>query len=586
MKKVLMVLPLAFLAACFTEGGGNKPTVKSFRLTYCNSDKDCGSDFQCSPVYCPDKCIPGADGKCLPCNNGYAGRCLPKPQNPCGAITCPAGQVCKEFCTGFCDTANMECKDVACTASCVPEQTGCSKDSDCKAGYHCEVACAKCLAGETGPTERSSESVRCIGDESCVGQCVKNPDTCDFDKDCKDGFICEPVMCADICNSDGKGGCLPCNGGHYGQCVPEPATGCKSDAECGPGKRCQEVCTGWCDAFASSDAPDSFCKSECHGECVAQGGDCGSMKCPEGTECQVVCSACAGEAEKAYAAAGAEGAGGPTHCGECAAQCVPVGPPVTQCDKNEECPQGMHCEPVYCALVCQPDGAGGCLPCNGGKLGECVPDAPGGCSSDKDCKPGERCETTCVGACEPMGGCHEQCTGTCVPASGGCKSDQDCGPGQRCEQVCTVGCATPEAAYSGAAEPSSAPKDCGGGCIGQCVTVAEPKKCNSDADCGPGFVCEPVYCADYGADKCYADGKGGCGPMPPCNGGYFGECVPTPVTGCKDDNDCKPGEMCQVQCLEVCPPGTGCARSAWANACQSRPGAARTRHARLVSSAR
>lgn len=113
------------------------------------------------------------------------------------------------------------------------------------------------------------------------------------------------------------------------------------------------------------------------------------------------------------------------------------------------------------------------------------------CEDDSDCDPGS--------VCEPSGpSCGKN---QCVQ---GCHENHDCAPGQTCTAVTCVTCPCP-----GYCEP------------------AGPVPCTSDADCGPGTVCE-------------LEGPG-CGPNSYC------------VPGCHANADCGPGETCNtVQCF-TCP---------------------------------
>ncbi len=530
--------------ACGGGGGGQgQPQVQSFPLQTCDQDTDCQDGFFCSPVYCADRCIPDGSGKCLPCNEGKIGECMPDPIRSCDDVTCSPGDQCEVTCTGSCD-ATGQCHDVACDATCLPQPKSCQTDADCGAGKHCEFLCLKGCTEPVFAESGASRAEKCPGME-CQGTCVDNPPPpvkCSADADCPEGFVCEPVLCPMMCAPDGKGGCLPCNGGYPGVCVPKPASGCQTDADCQDGEFCQVVCTGFCDAFAAGAASDAAApcfEEKCFGQCVPAG--CGGG-CPEGFECVTVCPDCGPAVDCQF---------------PCEERCVPAKPEPGQCNQDSDCPAGFHCEPVFCTMACAPDGKGGCLPCNDGFLGQCVPDTQEGCRDDSECAPSERCQIYCMGLCDPAGGCGEVCQGVCV-AQAGCTSDDECGEGFHCEWVCTAGCgyATPAGAPR-STDPASPPCDpTAGECFGQCIPNSPPEQpCDQDSDCPAGFVCEPVLCTQ--AEYCLPDPSGGCVP-PPCNEGHLGVCVPAPQQGCQSDAECAPGERCEIYCTGLCDPATGC----------------------------
>ncbi len=548
---------LCLALACGGGGGQGQPQVQSFPLTTCDQDQDCNEGFHCSPVYCEDKCLPDGRGKCLPCNGGKVGECLPNPPTPCDEVNCPPGDQCVLMCNGACDPAAGECKDVACVTACVPAPEQCRTDADCGSGRHCEFLCLKGCTEPAFAGAGASRADRCP-DMECLGTCVDDPPEpvkCSEDADCPEGFVCEPVLCPMMCAPDGQGGCLPCNDGFLGQCVPKPVSGCQTDVDCQAGEFCQVVCTGVCDAFAAGAASDSSApcwEQECFGQCMPMSG-CAGVDCGPGYQCIEVCAAC----PEPRFATGTPKAGEMPPCGECLPQCVPVGPQPGPCNDDGDCPAGHHCEPVFCDMACVPDGQGGCLPCNDGFLGQCVPDAQQGCRDDAECAPGEKCQVYCMGLCDPTTGCGEVCQGVCV-AQGGCTSDDECGEGFHCEWVCTAGCgyATPDGAPR-STDPASPPCDpTMGECFGQCVPNPPPEQpCDTDADCPAGFVCEPVLCVQ--AESCLPDASGECVPLP-CNEGHLGVCVPAPQEGCQSDEECALDERCEVYCTGLCDPASGC----------------------------
>jgi hypothetical protein len=548
----MLVGALALLAAgCEAAGGGSKPGTQTFPLTYCDGDSECGTDLECTPVFCPDVCTPDGQGGCVPCNQGKRGQCLPKPGNHCGDdVTCTQEEACVKTCVGVCNPHTGQCTDVACKFECGPAP--CLGDADCQDGKVCDIGC---VYGAFDPAT-GFKAADAAAQGLCVGTCVTPVVTrkCDGDADCAAGEVCEAVLCAMLCASDGQGGCLPCNDGFAGVCVPEPQEGCKSDADCGDGQYCSIACGATWDAFAPADK--AMAPEECVGQCVGSG--CGaSGDCPEGFRCEQVCTACASEAQGAAYMGGDADANGmmaPPDCGQCYGQCVPVSHPDDPCNVDADCPAGQVCEPVFCTMACIPDGTGGCLPCNGGHLGTCVDRPQSGCQDDAACAPGEVCQVACTGYCDPTMGCGDQCQGVCVPAAQGCESNAECAPGFHCELMCTGAC--PPMPMNAAGDAMPVDPGCGDtACRGQCIQDAPlPGKCNADADCPPDQQCEAVYCADY----CAADGQGGCLP---CNDGFFGVCVPRPQQGCQSDAECGPGEACKAYCMGSCDPNGGCSES-------------------------
>ena len=558
------------MGGCFETTSGSTP--QTFDLVYCDTGAECGADFECSPVYCADKCVPDGQGKCASCNAGKFGKCMPKPLATCGDLACATGEVCQTMCTGACNAPASggadagKCVDVACEVACVPAVVKCTADADCGNGSHCETVCATGCAAATSAADRAGlwAGPTCPTAD-CYGTCVKNAPAavkCNLATDCPEGQVCEGVMCPAICVSDAKGGCLPCNDGFFGVCIAKPV-GCQSDAGCPADQRCVLSCGGVCDAFAPG------CTSQCIGQCVAR-LTCANVACGTGYQCQEICTACAGEATT-----GAAGEAAPTQdraqpylpptCGDCLPQCVPIAPTPAKCNADADCGAGMHCEPMYCTMQCVPDRNGGCLPCNDGFLGQCVQDPVTGCKTDADCPVDQACQTYCMGACDPTTGCTDACQGVCLPKEKGCTADADCASGQVCEWLCTDTCGAPKGAPAN--DAAFRAPDCTGQCYGQCVASPVQTKCNADADCPAGDVCGPIYCATPAADAsgagaampCYPDANGGCGTPLPCNDGFLGLCIPKPTQGCQADVDCPAGDQCQVSCMGGCGAGRGCA---------------------------
>ncbi len=270
-----------------------------------------------------------------------------------------------------------------------------------------------------------------------------------------------------------------------------------------------------------------------------------------------------------------------------AAQCSPgqscedgkcVGDPMT-CFGDDDCPAGTYCDylpqpPCECPdHYAEPGdeeaGRAACL-CATDALwagGQCMPDnkPPVECTSDLDCGAGLVCELTeiCADMCgvEPAPGegdgevpddmkkpgdcwaCAVE--GICVEDTQpqDCWSDYDCDPGEYCDYYM----------YGGGGAWAPCECDCGDDedCVclpceapaGQCIPLPDPPKseCYDDDDCAPGQVCELLEsCGGFMPFDC--DGDTDC--IAPCE--MIGLCVDAPESECFEDADCDEGFVCEL----------------------------------------
>lgn len=256
--------------------------------------------------------------------------------------------------------------------------------------------------------------------------------------------------------------------------------------------------------------------------------------------------------------------------------CLADGTCGRECERNEDCPDGVACDnagsaPTFTCLsgpACTTDSN-----CTLGRScidGECVSLPP--CDDDAACEPyGRICESTlfgqkrCVPRCQnasdcgfgrtcQAGRCRQQCFGdqTCLEAGticdGGvcvaaeCRTLADCGAGELCTSssrgrcqaytACEVNeeCASDDF-YCGTPSPCPPGFDCTGTKI--CL---ERARCVSDRECGAGSYCEGLRCRD--AEPCSERSE--CAEGTDC---VAGMCVPFVCRG-ELDCDLDAGEIC------------------------------------------
>ena len=210
-----------------------------------------------------------------------------------------------------------------------PSEGECAEDSQCPAGYTCEVtggsSCA-CPAGEACDCGAPVEYRSCV------------PGPCASDADCGDGMVCATyeVPCAGVdvpCSSDGNCGEPPpsCESETKSICAPRWVLPCQVDADCGSGFTCEETeictCSGGGGTPTEPDSPG--------------GGDSGSGSSGEAPDAMPPADDCTCEPS------------GTKYC-----HAVEV-----TCSDASACPSGWTCETYTSAIDCAaPDPADGSEP--------------------------------------------------------------------------------------------------------------------------------------------------------------------------------------------------------------------------------
>ena len=354
----------------------------------CSSDRDCAAGQRCvSPEY-----EAGDEGRPAP-----RGVCIPGPRECLADSDCAPGERCllpdcatEADCRGFCEPFSQECR----------------ADADCGVGEVCRqdpthpCSWGPCPMHEPAPPMLCLPACSSLDERSCsqrpdcggvYGSACDSSGNCTPDREfrCEDANgTCEPVLCDMWCPNgfqrDARG-CEIC------ACIP----GCRSDADCAPGERC-EAAMETCDPA---------------GNCAAYEGVCRPAGCRVDHECGpgMVCLGCP-----------------PNALCELPGVCAPQG----ACLSDANCAAGESC--IFLMYDCLGEDG---LPCWG--FGFCSSAEPG-CTSDSDCAAGQRCELldscTALGCPPPGGVCrdlgcegldetsclrHPGCSATYVPSGQG-----------------------------------------------------------------------------------------------------------------------------------------------------------------------
>lgn len=458
---------------------------------------------------------------------------------PSSGGVCPAGtdpEDCRERCETAADCPPGEfCRDGACVPS---DDQGCTRDDDCDADEHCDLASGECVA-ET-PPGGCMRSADCGPGEVCnlqTNTCMAAAGgECEIDADC--GL-------RDVCRD---GACVPVGGGEAGHA-------CDGPAQCPEG-----ICIT--EAESAGQLPGGLCAADCLDDADCNGGLCALLDanfgifgciaaCRRSEDCRAdwVCYpdpaapspycvpdcrlvGCGGAACDAATGLcdGGGGGGGPDSC---------------RFAFDGFCDEPLGCEPGTDTTDCEGGGGDFCPYTNDGECDEpflCAPgtDAAdcgggGGCMADVDCAAGQICRN-----------------GACVadPAADGSEGSR-CGPngpfcdgGLRCYGSNGGGtCRTPCNANA-----NEGAGDCGRAEICVALEACDPVFAQCDGFCFPDDGCVPgdtarscgvpAYCDIIGpAAACIAPGPGAVGDA----------CAPPGALGCREGLACYAG-----RCAETC----------------------------------
>lgn len=99
-------------------------------------------------------------------------------------------------------------------------------------------------------------------------------------------------------------------------------------------------------------------------------------------------------------------------------------------------------------------------------------------------------------------------------------------------------------------------------CLAPASAFAE-SECDTNADCGEGFVCETVSTPCAAPPPCDSVDGGECPEPPECDPEPEGQCRPAPPESCDTASDCDAGLVCVTYTYETCSGGvpTDCASS-------------------------
>jgi MYXO-CTERM domain-containing protein len=445
----------------------------------------CSIDAECTSGHCVDGVCCNADctGQCEACNQtDHVGQCTPIPKGELPARGRPGCAGGDGQCGGQCDGNT--------TRSCVYPGPGVS----CQAAK-CENGIATLVAFCDGGGHCPADSQQtCPTGYECEGDlCAGGPSACVAENDCNSDQFCSGGVCRE---RNGAG------------------TACNTSAECASGicvdgVCCTDPCTGQCEACNVAGS---------EGTCIpVVGAPVGSRQAcaSDGTVCAGSCDGAVGD-RCAY-----KGAGTACRPGTCKNGLAEL---AAFCQGNGACAprQQQSCDPLTCDTAAV----------------QCA----GPCKANTDCKTTEFCAAgMCVG---------KQTNGATCGSPSHCVSGH-CVDGRCCDTACDGQCAScDQVGHLGTCMAiAGAPRDgrpsCQGG--GACGGFCEGTNAATCALPGATEVCGEGFCANGVATK-----------APTCNGAAT--CVIPPVascdpyqcdddkvscrTGCRDDNDCTTGLVC------------------------------------------
>jgi hypothetical protein len=454
MRQTLMLATMAVMTACGATGNTPWDQNHDGLITACEglNPLACSATAGCERVAtaCTMICRDDGHGGCVPCEAVDACRPTPPSQVGCNnlpASLCAAMPMCELVQETVCSGSTTPAGPNAPGCATPPDSTQCHTTSACinRRPVQCEsLSNQVCLSHPGCALGPSGVACACDSNGNCPPcveeRCVTAPppdvcgsrdaNTCAMDGRCvlESGPVCD-VLC------DPNGACPPC-AMPQPRCVPAPPpdlcgardqNSCAADGRCmlEPGPLC--VCSpdGVCPPCAAPSVrcvpvpPVDECGARDQNSCAADG----RCMLEPGPLC--VCSA--------------DGV-----CPPCAApsvRCVPV-PPVDVCAGRDptSCEVDGRCviQAWACAQVCQPDGNGGCLPCNAPPA-LCVP------------APVSRCEGIDDAAACTAAGCN------LMPLGIACTTDcRDDGHGG-CLPCKEFACVDPSTSGGGTPPPSPRP---------------------------------------------------------------------------------------------------------------------------------
>ena len=480
---------------------------------------EAGSQWNSTLCQC-EACKAGDNGACEnPCPSGQ----LPDGKGNCSAFECaddtgcPAGKQCQNPATS--DAKCIPCAANTACASCEEGQIadgngncvtpGCSSDSDCQAGNHCENAGksdAACTPDKEGEQGTCPDGWLADGKGSCKEIECKTDSDCTAGKTCKNGGTlnasCEPCALNAQCSTcpsgqvgDGKGGCKDgCAFTTASACV-NGTTGCtKCGTMLNKGDGCY-TCTACESGYYYDGKGCTACKSF-DANCTS----CSAFGC---TACKTGYKAVSGRCVS-------------TTCSSCYTwndsqnKCV-----------EDSCPSGYSTSTTWCSDGYSLSTTGSC------GCGKCER-IPGYCSSDSDCGSsqecvGNKCVALSCGSCKTA--TDHQCVANTCPsgwsfesgkfllncAYGQTKETDSCGCVRCVGPICSMGY-SPNTTSCPGTQKLVTDGDCGkcvdltcGTCEkaenNQCVAVSGC--CTSDSQCSGSEECKGNSCQTITCGTCY-----------------------------------------------------------------------------------